>query len=69
MTLTRAMIASVKKAMSNAGIPSEAQLAREIGMRNATVNEILNGKRDPRLSTLKKMAKACNCTVSQLIGE
>lgn len=69
MTLTSRMRAAVKNAMRKAGFENDADLANRIEMRPATVSEILNGKRDPRFSTVQKIARACNCTVSELIGE
>jgi len=69
MTLDRNMIASIRRAMQRVGLESYSQLADEINMRKATVTEILNGKRDPRLSTVQKMARACKCSLSELLGE
>lgn len=44
-------------------------LASEIGVSTSFLSQIENGKNEPSLSTLKKIAEALNVTISQLLGE
>ncbi len=45
------------------------RLADKVGMAYPALFRLENGKADPRLSTLRKLAKALNVTVADLIGE
>lgn len=71
MTLSKKMILCIERAMKRAGIESKAEFARRAGIsRAATISDIMDGTvKDPRLSTLQRLAKACGCTISELIGE
>ena len=44
-------------------------LARRAEMSYTFVSNVENGKADPSLSTLRRLAKALDITVSELIGE
>jgi transcriptional regulator with XRE-family HTH domain len=45
------------------------ELQTRSGVHFVTIHEIEAGKRNPRLSTLRKLAKALGVKVSDLIGE
>jgi len=45
------------------------ELSRKAGVGLATLVRLEAGKYDPRLSTLRKLAKALRVTVCQLLGE
>jgi transcriptional regulator with XRE-family HTH domain len=44
-------------------------LADKVGMAYPALFRLESGDTDPRLSTLRKLAKALNVTVAELIGE
>ncbi len=44
-------------------------LADKVGMAYPALFRLETGEADPRLSTLRKLAKALNVTVADLIGE
>ncbi len=44
-------------------------LADKVGMSYVALFRLESGETDPRLSTLRKLAKALNVTVAELIGE
>jgi len=44
-------------------------LAERVGMAYPALFRLESGEADPRLSTLRKLAKALNVTVADLIGE
>jgi transcriptional regulator with XRE-family HTH domain len=44
-------------------------LADKVGMAYPALFRLENGEADPRLSTLRRLAKALNVTVADLIGE
>ncbi len=44
-------------------------LADRVGMSYVALFRLESGETDPRLSTLRKLAKALNVTVAELIGE
>ncbi len=44
-------------------------LAEKVGMAYPALFRLESGEADPRLSTLRKLAKALNVTVADLIGE
>ena len=69
MPITAKMIAAIKRAMKQAGM-NQVTLHQKSGVRRATISEILNGhQEDVLLSTLQKIAEACGCKVSDLLGE
>ncbi len=45
------------------------KMADKVGMSYVALFRLENGETDPRLSTLRKLAKALNVTVAELIGE
>ena len=45
------------------------RLAEKVGMSYVALYRLECGETDPRLSTLRKLAKALNVTVAELIGE
>jgi len=45
------------------------ELADKVNMSFVALQRLESGKTDPRLSTLRKLAKALNVTVAELIGE
>ena len=47
---------ALKSAMSEKGV-SQNELARRIGCSPATVNNIVSGKREPRIDVLRKICK------------
>jgi transcriptional regulator with XRE-family HTH domain len=44
-------------------------LAEKVGMAYPALFRLESGEADPRLSTLRRLAKALNVTVADLIGE
>ena len=44
-------------------------LADKVGMAYPALFRLESGESDPRLSTLRRLAKALNVTVAELIGE
>lgn len=44
-------------------------LAEKVGMSYVALFRLERGETDPRLGTLRKLAKALNVTVAELIGE
>jgi transcriptional regulator with XRE-family HTH domain len=44
-------------------------LAAKVGMAYPALFRLESGEADPRLSTLRKLAKALNVTVAEIIGE
>ncbi len=68
MTVDSKMKAAIQKARNRAGITSWDQLAEKTGMRKATILDVINGKVDPHLSTLRRMAEGCNCSVGEMLG-
>lgn len=48
---------------------SVRQLAARAGMSYTFVSNVENGKVDPALSTLRRLARALSVTVCELIGE
>lgn len=47
---------ALKSAMSEKGV-SQNELARRVGCSPATVNNIVSGKREPRIDVLRKICK------------
>jgi transcriptional regulator with XRE-family HTH domain len=45
------------------------RLAEKVGMSYVALFRLERGETDPRLGTLRKLAKALNVTVAELIGE
>lgn len=63
----REIIGQLMESMDNI---SENKLAGEIGMPQQTIHRLLSGATpDPRISTLKPIAKYFNITIGQLIGD
>jgi len=58
----------IKKEMDKKGLKQDA-LAKDAKVGQATINRILNGKADPRLGTLKKIAKKLDIPVEYLTTE
>ena len=48
---------------------SVRQLARRAGMSYTFVSNVENGRADPSLSTLRRLAKALDVSVCELIGK
>ncbi len=46
---------------------TQLQLAKKAGVTLAYIGRLETGHYDPQLSTLKKLAKALNCTISDLV--
>ncbi len=44
-------------------------LAEKVGMAYPALFRLESGEADPRLSTLRKLAKALNVTVAEIVGE
>lgn len=60
---------TLKQLLTNANI-SEAELARRTGIAQPMVNRLATGKnKNPKLETLKPIAKYFSITFSQLLGE
>ena len=54
--------------MKRRGIASQAELARISGVPQPMISMIISGEtRDPRLSTMTKLAKALRCAVEDLM--
>lgn len=61
--------ANLKRAMADRKM-TQADLARATGLSTAQVASLVNGKtKDPRLSTVTKIAAALNCSSAELAGE
>ncbi|MDO8136367.1 MAG: XRE family transcriptional regulator [Candidatus Brocadiales bacterium] len=61
-------IENIKKRLSSMGI-NPTQLAKKVGIGQSTLAEILAGAKDPRLSTILKIAQGLNCNVGELLEE
>ena len=48
---------------------TQCELAKRVGISQPSLCNIENGKINPTISTLKKLAKALECHVSDLIDE
>ncbi len=48
---------------------SQIVLAKELGITTAAVSQYENGKREPSIQTLQKIAKVFSCTVDDLIND
>lgn len=48
---------------------SQSVLAKKIGVTTAAISQYENGRREPNIEILKKMAKALECTVDELISD
>lgn len=60
---------NLKRAMADRGM-TQADLARATGLSTAQVASLVNAKtKDPRLSTVMKIAAALNCSSAELAGE
>jgi DNA-binding Xre family transcriptional regulator len=69
MPVDKKMRTAIQDAMKAAGIKTQVELAANSGVRRPTITDLLSGKqKDVRLSTLEKIAKACNCSVGKLLG-
>ncbi|MDR1245036.1 MAG: helix-turn-helix domain-containing protein [Endomicrobium sp.] len=53
----------IKQAMLEAGF-TQRELAKKLGVTNPTVNSFINRKRNPTVTTLKRIAKATNKPLS-----
>ena len=58
-------IENIKKRISSMGI-NPTQLAKKVGIGQSTLVEILAGAKDPRLSTILKIAQGLGCSVGEL---
>jgi len=69
VVVTKAMSNAIRDAMDRAGL-NQAQLIEKSNVSRTQIHRLLKGtQRDVRLSTLQRIAKACSCTVSDLLGE
>ncbi len=49
---------------------NKSELARKTGLSRVAISRILNHKqKNPKLSTLQKLAKALDCTIDELVSE
>lgn len=48
---------------------TQAELAKQIGVDQTAVHMWENGKTSPRLSHLKKLANALDCSLDELLGQ
>lgn len=70
MPITRKMIESIENARKRAGYETHQELADAAKLSRPMVTKILNGKKKHIwVSTAVKLAKACNCTLTELLGE
>lgn len=46
----------------------QADLAEKAGLSQSQISKLLNGKREPKLSTLMALAKALGCSLDYLAG-
>lgn len=58
----------LKRLMSEVGI-SEAELVRQTGIAQTTINRLLNSDLDPRMGTLRPIAQYFGVTIGQLLGD
>ena len=65
MTRGLAMLTQIREAKGY----SLRRLADQVGMSYVALFRLERGETDPRLGTLRKLAKALNVTVAELIGE
>jgi transcriptional regulator with XRE-family HTH domain len=63
------IVSRMRKKMQEEGLSAYA-LEKRAGLKPSVVHNILQGRsKNPAISTLHSVAKALNCTVSDLIGE
>ena len=48
---------------------SQAQLAKKAGVLQSTISDIENGKRNPRIDTLQKLANALDVSLNELLED
>ena len=61
-------LGNIKKRISSMGT-NPTQLAKKVGIGQSTLAEILAGAKDPRLSTVLKIAQGLNCSIGELLEE
>lgn len=61
-------IENIKKRISSMGT-NPTQFAKKVGIGQSTLVEILAGVKDPRLSTILKIAQGLGCSVGELFDE
>lgn len=61
-------IENIKKRISSMGT-NPTQFAKKVGIGQSTLVEILAGAKNPRLSTILKIAQGLNCGVGELLDE
>ena len=67
--MVNGMLAQIKEKMLENGLNAYT-LERQAGLKPSAVHNILYGRsKNPSINTLLSLAKALNCTVSDLIGE
>ena len=52
----------IKKMIDNSGL-SQRDLAKKIGVTEASISRYVKGDREPKFETIIKIAKACMCKV------
>jgi len=48
---------------------SQAQLAKKAGVPQSAISDIENGKRNPRIDTLQKLANALDVSLNELLED
>jgi transcriptional regulator with XRE-family HTH domain len=66
-TLSQIIAARVEKALEDAGFRSQDEFANVIGVPRATINRVLSGRFDNRLSTLEKISKGLGVSLGALL--
>lgn len=69
MELLRIIGARIKKRILGGGYPSIELFAHENGIPKSTLSELLNGKNDPKLTTLAKICAGLEISLSELLRD
>jgi len=67
-TLPEIIASQVEKALQEAGYRSQEEFSNSIGLPRATLNRVLSGRYDNRISTLEKIAAGLDLPVSALFS-
>lgn len=66
-TLPQIIAAQVEKAITEAGYRSQDEFANAVGIPRATLNRVLSGRFDNRISTLEKIAAGLELSIANFL--